>query len=71
MTPEQHQQLQAHVTAIAQLLHADATEAGMSLKSLGEIEETVRTQVQTHVSPKLGIFLSTPAQTPIRDRPEN
>jgi len=30
----------------------------MNMASLGEIEQAVRAQLQTHVSPDLGIFLS-------------
>ncbi len=61
MTPAQSKQLRAHVEAIAQLLYADAVEQGMRLGSLGEIEQTVRSQMLEHVAPEVGIFLSTAA----------
>jgi hypothetical protein len=69
MNLEQSQQLKQHINAIAQLLHADAQEKGMTLSSLGEIEQTVRSQLQQYVCPQLGIFLSTkaPPQTQERD----
>lgn len=56
MTPEQRQQLKAHVTEIARILYADAEENEMDMESLGEIEETIRTQLQNHVAPDLAIF---------------
>lgn len=71
MNPEQSQQLKQHIDAIAQLLHADAQAKGMSLSSLGEIEQTVRSQLQQYVSPQLGIFLSTKAPQQTQGRAEN
>ena len=56
MTPEQRAALKAHVREIAKILHEDAKEKGMPVESLGEIEQTVRHQLQTHVSPDLGLF---------------
>lgn len=58
MTPEQHEQMQQHARALAQILYNDAEAKGMSMGNLGEIEQTVRSQLQRHVSPELGIFLS-------------
>lgn len=58
MTPEKQAQMDAHVRAIAQLLHADAKSEGMPMATLGEIEQTVRQQMQTHVSSGIGNFLS-------------
>jgi len=58
MTPEQREQMQYHVSSLAQILYDDAEAKGMSMGSMGEIEQSVRTQLQTHVSPDLGIFLS-------------
>lgn len=65
MTPDQKDQLQAHVTEIAKLLYADASAQGMEMDTLADIEATVRSQMLTHVSPEIGNFLSTlaPAQT--------
>lgn len=58
MTPDNCQQLDAHVRAIAQILYNDAQVKGLPMDSLGDIEQTVRTQLQAHVSPGLGNFLS-------------
>jgi hypothetical protein len=66
MTPENRQQLDAHVQAIAQLLYSDAQAEGLPMSRLADIEQTVRAQLQTYVSPGLGNFLSKPvAQTPV------
>ncbi len=59
MTPEQQQELEQHVARIAQILHQDAQAQGLPMSSLAEIEATVREQMQVHVSPQIGIFLST------------
>lgn len=59
MTPEQQQELEHHVARIAQILHQDAQAQGLPMSSLAEIEATVREQMQTHVSPQIGVFLST------------
>ena len=58
MTPDRREQLDSHVQAIAQILHADAAAQGLPMDSLADIEQTVRAQLQTHVSPGLGNFLS-------------
>ncbi len=58
MTPEKQAQMDDHVRAIAALLHADAKAEGLPMATLGEIEQTVRQQLQTHVSPGIGNFLS-------------
>lgn len=60
MTPESRQQLNAHVRAIAELLHADARAQGMPMATLGELEQTVRHQLQRQVSPGIGNFLFKP-----------
>jgi len=57
MTPEQQQAIQTHVEAISAILYADC-EPG-SLKTLEDIELAVKERVLTHVTPQLGIFLST------------
>ena len=57
MTPEHKQEIQTHVDAIAALLYADCDPE--SLKTLEDIEIAVKDQVLTHVTPKIGIFLST------------
>lgn len=58
MPPEDRQQLDSHVRAIAEILHRDAQTQGLPMDSLEAIEHTVRAQLQAHVSPGLGIFLS-------------
>ena len=56
MTPAEKAQLDEHVQAIAKLLYADADKSKMT--NLGQIEARIRAQLQEHVSPQLGIFLS-------------
>jgi len=58
MTPETHQQLDTHVRAIAQILYDDAQANGLPMDSLEDIEHAVRAQLQSHVSPGVGNFLS-------------
>ena len=58
MTPDTYQQLDSHVQAIAQILYDDAQANELPMDSLEDIEHTVRTQLQSHVSPSLGNFLS-------------
>lgn len=58
MTPKSQKKMDVHVKAIAELLHADAKAEGMPMATLGEIEQTVRQQLQAHVSPGIGKFLS-------------
>lgn len=71
MKPEQRAAVQSHVREIAKILHADAKDKGLPVESLGEIEQTVRQQVQTHVAPELGLFLSMKVLGPMLERPEN
>jgi hypothetical protein len=56
MTPIEKAQIDAHVQAIAKILYADADKSQMS--NLGQIEAGIRAQIQEHVSPHLGVFLS-------------
>lgn len=56
MTPEQQQALQEHIQAIAKILYDDTPPE--QLKSLAKIEEAVRSQMQKHVMPEVGFFLS-------------
>ncbi len=60
MTPEQEQALKAHLQAIAEILYDNSDPEAM--RTLEGIELTVRRQIQTHVSPELGSFLSKPLQ---------
>lgn len=57
MTPEQQQAIQTHVEAISAILYADCQPE--SLKTLEDIELAVKERVLTHVTPQIGIFLST------------
>jgi len=69
MTPEQKRQLKAHTDAIAAILLADAkAKYPERLETLEGIELTVRQQIQEHVSPEVGVFLSSMAAAP---QPEN
>lgn len=67
MTPEQQQALQEHIQAIAKILYEDTPPE--QLTSLAEIEEAVRSQMQKHVMPEVGFFLSQlpQAQAPATD----
>ncbi len=56
MTPEQKQALQEHVRAIAKILYEDTSPE--RLISLAGIESAVRSQMQKHVMPEVGVFLS-------------
>lgn len=71
MTPEKQTQMDAHVRAIAELLHADAKAEDMPMATLGELEQTVRQQLQTHVSPGIGNFLSKQLVQKIVNRPDD
>jgi hypothetical protein len=66
MTPEQKAQLQPHLDAIAKILYEDSDPA--SMQTLEDIELRVREQLQAHVSPALGNFLST--QSAVRTQAE-
>lgn len=65
MTPEQKQALDEHVQAIAEILYAEADKSQMT--NLGEIETVIREQLQEHVSPQLGVFLSEVLQAQVVD----
>lgn len=67
MTPEEKQELDQHVQAIAKLLYKDADRSRMT--NLGEIEVVIREQLQEHVSPQLGVFLSRASQALPMDTP--
>jgi hypothetical protein len=65
MTPEEKIALDQHVQAIAKILYADADKSQMT--NLGQIEAGIRAQIQEHVSPQLGVFLSQPLQAQMPD----
>lgn len=56
MNIEQHQALQEHIQAIAKILYEETPTE--ELKTLGDIEQAVRRQMQQYVLPQIGIFLS-------------
>ena len=68
MTPEKADQLKTHLDAIAQLLYEESNPADM--QTLEGIELTVREQIQAHVSPALGIFLSAQLAAQTLDVPD-
>ena len=57
MTPEQKQAIKTYVEAMEAILYADCDPE--SLKTLEDIEITVKDKVLTHVTPEIGFFLST------------
>lgn len=59
MTLEEARELNSCVRRISELLYQDAQSQSLPVNTLAEIESTVRTQLQTHVSPQMGLFLST------------
>ena len=65
MTPEEKARLDEHVQAIAKILYADADKSRMT--NLGEIEAGIRAQLQEHVNPQVGVFLSQQLQVPTTD----
>jgi hypothetical protein len=65
MTPAEKAELKQHVQAIAKILYADTDKT--QLTNLGAIEATVRSQIQEHVSPQLGVFLSQKQQAQATD----
>ena len=69
MIPEQEQALKAHLEAIAQISYDDS--APEAMKTLEGIELTVRQQIQAHVSPELGSFLSKRLQERKQASPED
>ena len=69
MTPEQEQALQEHIQAIARILYEDTPTE--ELKTLAGIEQAVRRQMQSHVMPKVGFFLSPQGQGQQLDTKDN
>jgi len=67
MTSEEQQQLDQHIQAIAEILYANADRTRMT--TLGDIEKQVRAQLQAHVSPKVGSFLSATSPQRTKDTP--
>jgi len=69
MTPEQKQDLQEHLQAIAKILYADDNLTEMH--TLEDIELNLRQQIQAHVAPELGIFLSKQSRAHEQASPES
>jgi hypothetical protein len=67
MTPEEEQTVAYHVRELAKLLYKDADASQMPMSNLGEIEAVVREQVQKHVTPEMGVFLSKQLQALPKD----
>jgi len=68
MTEEENQLLSEHARAIAKILYKNAPIE--ELTSLGKIEELVRSQMQKHVMPEVGVFLSKMSQGKTQDTNE-
>ena len=62
---EENQVLIEHARAIAKILYKNAPVE--ELTSLGKIEEVIRTQMQEHVMPTVGVFLSKMSQEKAQD----
>lgn len=57
MTPQDQERLEACSAEIAEILYRNSDPEG--LESLEGIEQTVRQQILTEVSPRVALFLST------------
>ena len=68
MTEEENQLLREHARVIAKILYKNAPVE--ELTSLGKIEEVVRSQMQEHVMPEVGVFLSKMSQEKAQDASE-
>lgn len=68
MTEEENQLLLEHARAIAKILYKNAPVE--ELTSLGKIEEVVRSQMQEHVMPEVGVFLSKMSQEKVEGASE-
>ena len=69
MTPEQEKAIQEHIQAIAKILYEDTPPE--ELKTLAGIEQAVRSQMQRHVMPQVGVFLSQQLQGRLPDTNDN
>lgn len=56
MTPEQQQELNQPIQAIAKILHQEAE--AEKIQTLERIETTIREQTLKYITPKLGFFWS-------------
>ena len=55
MTPEEVEQVQAHIRDIAAILYRNTPDS--ELTNLETIEKSVRRQVLEHISPNIALFL--------------
>lgn len=69
MTSKQEKALQKHIQAIAKILYEDTPPE--ELKTLAGIEQAVRSQMQRHVMPQVGVFLSQQRQGRLPDTNDN
>jgi hypothetical protein len=65
MTPENKKALNEYLQAIAKILHEDSVSEEM--QTLAQIERVVRDQIQEHVAPEIGVFLSNSKVEPQKD----
>ncbi len=56
MSPEEEKELTEHIDAIAKIFYRQVQPE--QVKTLAQIEETVRKQTLEHISPRIGFFLS-------------
>ncbi len=67
MTEEERQEIEQCSRRIAELLYKEACDQERPVSTLGEIESTVRAQLQDHVSPTIGAFFAKPPAAPSKD----
>lgn len=56
MNPDKQKELEQHIKAISEILYNEAS--AEQIQDLAAIEETIREQTLTYITPKLGFFLS-------------
>lgn len=69
MTPEDQQALVHYSREIAKILHRNSD--AEAIETLAGIEQVVRAQLLEHVSPQIGLFLSSKLPGPSKDDPDN
>lgn len=69
MSPEDQKRLQACVKEMSEILYRNTK--AEELTDLESIEKTVRQQLQEHVSPQVGIFLSKLGPKPVKGSGES
>lgn len=71
MTDQERQELEQCSRRIAELLYKEAVEQERPVSNLGEIEATVRSQLQESVSPAIGAFFAKPPAKQGKDTHES